>query len=78
MSNQTKKYFIGGRELINIGIFTAIIFIITMAVMPLGFIPVLMPLHCMAFFMIIWFISASYPQSLFMLRGRSTRGFPRN
>ena len=77
MSNQTKKYFIGGRELINIGIFTAIIFIITMAVMPLGFIPVLMPLHCMAFFMIIWFISASYPQSLFMLRGQSTRDYPR-
>lgn len=32
MSNQTKKNFIGGRDLINIGIFTAIIFIITMAV----------------------------------------------
>jgi len=44
MSNQQQKKIIGGRDLINIGIFTAIIFIITMAVMPIGFIPVLMPL----------------------------------
>ena len=46
MSNQQQKKIIGGRDLINIGIFTAIIFIITMAVMPIGFIPVLMPLYC--------------------------------
>ncbi len=37
---------LNSRDLINIGIFTAIICVITMIVMPIGFFPVLMPLYC--------------------------------
>lgn len=44
MTDKTNR--IGGKDLINIGIFTAVIFIITMLVMPIGFIPILMPLYC--------------------------------
>lgn len=44
MTNSSNR--IGGKDLINVGIFTAIIFIITMLVMPIGFIPILMPLYC--------------------------------
>lgn len=44
MTNRSNR--IGGKDLINVGIFTAIIFIITMLVMPIGFIPILMPLYC--------------------------------
>lgn len=44
MTNNSNQ--IGGKDLIHVGIFTAIIFIITMVVMPIGFIPILMPLYC--------------------------------
>lgn len=44
--NEKRNNRIGGRDLINIGIFTAIIAIIMMAVMPIGFIPILMPFYC--------------------------------
>lgn len=37
---------INGKDLINVGIFTAIILVIMMIIMPIGFIPVLMPLYC--------------------------------
>lgn len=33
-------------DLINIGVFTAIIAVITLIVIPIGFLPVLMPLYC--------------------------------
>lgn len=37
---------INGKDLINVGIFTAIATVIMMLIMPIGFIPILMPLYC--------------------------------
>ena len=65
MSNQQSKSRISGKDLINVGIFTAIIFIITMLVMPIGFIPVLMPLYC-----VIIPLVAGIPWMLFVSKVR--------
>ena len=37
---------IGGKDLIHVGLFTAIIFVIEMVISFIGFIPFLMPLYC--------------------------------
>jgi energy-coupling factor transport system substrate-specific component len=46
MSSSLNPRRINGRDLINVGIFTALLAVVCMAVMPLGFIPILMPLYC--------------------------------
>lgn len=46
MSSSSASNRIGGKDLINIGIFTAIIVVVMFVVMPIGFIPVLLPLYC--------------------------------
>ncbi|MCR4554903.1 MAG: MptD family putative ECF transporter S component [Succinivibrionaceae bacterium] len=42
----SKQPFITVRDLIDTGIFTALIFLICILIMPIGFIPVLMPFYC--------------------------------
>jgi energy-coupling factor transport system substrate-specific component len=46
MDSSNSSGRIGGKDLINVGIFTAIIVVVTIVVMPVGFIPILMPLYC--------------------------------
>lgn len=46
MNENSQSNRINGKDLINVGVFTAIIAVIMMIIMPIGFIPVLMPLYC--------------------------------
>ena len=51
------------RDLIDTGVFTALIFLICMLIMPIGFIPILMPLYCV---LIPW--AAGIPWMVFSVR----------
>lgn len=46
IGNMDRSKSLNSTDLINIGVFTAIMAVITLIVIPIGFLPVLMPLYC--------------------------------